>query len=100
MKHITSYIFNKTPLGESGCLSSLYYLLPTQASSFLIHFFFETESVTPHLVAYTSLCRPCVTYEIPCHAIGQQVLPTKPLPRRAEDFPRGDKYFKYVPLLT
>ena len=27
---------DKTPLGETGCLSSLYYLLAAQASSFLI----------------------------------------------------------------
>ena len=28
---------NKTPLGETGCLSNLYYLLVAQASNFLIH---------------------------------------------------------------
>ena len=28
---------NKTPLGETGCLSTFYYLLAAQASSFLIH---------------------------------------------------------------
>ena len=27
----------KTPLGETGCPSNLYYLLAAQASSFLIH---------------------------------------------------------------
>ena len=26
---------NKTPLGETGCLNNLYYLLAAQASSFL-----------------------------------------------------------------
>ena len=31
------YTLNKTPLGETGCLSNLYYLLPAQAPSFLIH---------------------------------------------------------------
>ena len=31
---------NKTPLGETGCLSNLYYLLATKASSFLIHSLF------------------------------------------------------------
>ena len=35
-----------------------------------------------------------------CHAIGHQVLPTQLLPREAEDFPRGDKYFNHVSLLT
>ena len=51
-------------------------------------------------VASTSLCRPYVTYETPCHVIGHQVLPTQPLPRETEDFPRGDKYTKDVPLPT
>ena len=41
-----------------------------------------------------------MTYETPCHAIGHQVLPTQPLPRKAEDFVRGDKHPKHVPLLT
>ena len=31
------YTLNKTPLGETGCLSNLYYFLAPQASSFLIH---------------------------------------------------------------
>ena len=31
------YTLNKTPIGETGCLSSLYYLLAAQAPSFLIH---------------------------------------------------------------
>ena len=31
------YTLNKTPLGVTGCLSNLYYLLAAQASSFLIH---------------------------------------------------------------
>ena len=31
------YTFNETPLGETGCLSNLYYLLTAQTSSFLIH---------------------------------------------------------------
>ena len=34
------------------------------------------------------------------HSIGRQVLPTQPLPREAEDFPRDGKYSKDVPLLT
>ena len=28
---------NKTPLGETGCLSNLYYLLAAQSSTFLIY---------------------------------------------------------------
>ena len=31
------YTLDKTLLGETGCLSNLYYLLAAQASSFLIH---------------------------------------------------------------
>ena len=41
-----------------------------------------------------------VTYGVPCHSIGHEALPTQPLPREAEDFPRGDKYPKDVPIPT
>ena len=37
----TLLINNKTPVGETGCLSNLYYLLAAQASSFLIHCLFQ-----------------------------------------------------------
>ena len=67
---------------------------------FLIHLPIPTHSVRPPLVTYTSLCSTYVTYRTPCHAINHQVLPTQPLPKEAEDFPRGDKYFKCVPPLT
>ena len=33
---------------------------------------------------------------MPCHAIGHQVLSTLPLPKEAEDFPRGGKHPKDV----
>ena len=36
----------------------------------------------------------------PYHATGHQVLPTQPLSREKEDFPRDEMYFNYVPLLT
>ena len=87
---------NKTPLGETGCLSNSYFLL-TGCSG--IQFFDSppTQSVRLPLVTYPSLCSNCVTYRTLCHAIGHQVLPTQPLPREVEDFPRGDKYFKLVP---
>ena len=85
------FSLNKTPLGETGCLSNPYFLL-TGCSC--IQFFdspaFPTQSVRPPLVTYPSLCSTCVTYRTLCHAIGHQVLPTQPLPR-------GDKYFKHVP---
>ena len=51
-------------------------------------------------VTYPSLCITCVTYKTPCHVNGHQVLPIQPLPREVEGFPRGDKHFKHVPLLT
>ena len=78
-----------------------YFRLPTflnvQASSSLIHSPFQTQSVRLPLVTYPSLCSTCVSYRTLCHAIGPQVLPTQPLPREVEDFPRGDKHFKHVP---
>ena len=74
-----------------------YFLLVAQASSFLIHPPFPTQSVRLPLVTYPSLCSTCVTYRTLCHAIGHQVLPAQPLPREVEDFPRGDKHFKHVP---
>ena len=80
---------NKNPLGETGCLSSPYFLL---TGCLGIQFFdsspFPTQSVRLTLVTYPSLCSTCVTYRTPCHAIGHQVLPSQPLPREAEDFPR------------
>ena len=39
----------------------------------------------------------CVTYRMPCHSIDHSI---QPLPREAEDFPRGDEHFKHVPPLT
>ena len=35
-----------------------------------------------------------------CHAIGHQELPTQPLPRKAEDFPRGGYYPEDASLAT
>ena len=92
------FSLNKTPLGETGCLSSPYFLLTGSSS---IQFFnsppFPTQSVRLPLVTYPSLCSTCVTYRTLCHAIGHQVLPTQPLPSKVEDFPRGDKYLKHMP---
>ena len=34
----TFYTLEKNPLGETGCLRNLYYLLAAQVSSFLIQF--------------------------------------------------------------
>ena len=92
------FSLNKTPLGETGCLSNSYFLLTGSSG---IQFFdsppFPTQSVMLPLVTYPSLCSTCVTYRTLCHAIGHQVLPTQPLPREVEDFPRSDKHFKHVP---
>ena len=90
------YALNKTPLGETGCLTSPYFF--TGCSN--IKFFdsplspppFRAQSVKLHLVTYSSLSRTCVTYRTSCCSIGDQVLPNKFLPREAEDFPRSGKY--------
>ena len=52
------------------------------------------------MVTYPSLCSACMTYGTLYRAIGHQVLPTQPLPREVEDFPRGDRHSKHVPPLT
>ena len=92
---------NKIPLGETGCLSNPYFLLTgCLGNQFLIHSPFSTQSVRLPLVIYPSLCSTCVTYRTSYHAIGHQLLPTQPLTREAEDFPRSDKYFKHAPPLT
>ena len=93
--------FNKSPLGQTGCLCNPYFLLTGCLS---IQFFdsppIPTQSVRLPLVTYLSLSSTCVTYRTPCHSIGHQVLPTQPLPREAEDFPRGGNHSEHVPLLT
>ena len=95
------FTLNKTPLGETGCLSNPYFLLTgCLGIQFLNSTPFPTQSIRVPLVTYPSLCNTCVTNRMPCHAIGHQVRPTQPVPREAEDFPRGDKYVKYVSLPT
>ena len=73
------FSLNKTPLGETGCLSNPNFLLTGSSG---IQFFysppFPTQSVRSPLVTYPSLCSTCVTYRTLCHAIGHQVLPTQP----------------------
>ena len=64
------YTLNQTPLVETGCLSSFYYLLAAQASSI--------QSLKTPLVPYHSLCSTCLTYKMSCQAIGHQLLPTQP----------------------
>ena len=74
-----------------------YWLLKHAISKFTP---FPAQSVKLHLVLYHSLCSTSVTYETTCHAIGHQVLPTQPLPREMEAFPRGGSYPKNVPRPT
>ena len=60
------YTLNKTPLGETGCLSHLYYLLPAHAPCFLIDPGFPN-IVRTVLLPYHSLCSTCVTYRMSCN---------------------------------
>ena len=88
---------NKSPLGETGCLSKHYTLLVTQASRLLIHSrslihaLPLTQLVRLPWVTYHLVCSACVTYGKPSHSIGQQALPTQPFPREAEDFSKGER---------
>ena len=94
------YTLNKTPLGETGCFSNLYYLLAAQAYSFLIHPTF------PKIVSQDTFGTLSLTVQYLCdlrdampgHWSPITSHPT--LPREAKDFPRGSKYPNYVPLPT
>ena len=94
------YTLNKTPLGETGCSSSLYYLLAAQVSSFLIHSPFsnivihDTFGTVPLTVQYLRDLQDAMLH----HWSPSTSHPN--LPREAEDFPRDDKYPKDVPLPT
>ena len=99
------YTLNKTPLEEIECLSKPYffnffnpYLLFLKHSIFWFTLFFWAQSVRSPLAPHHSQCSIFVTYGTPCCSIGHQVLPTQSLPREAEDFSRGSKYPKHVPL--
>ena len=95
---LLTFNLNKTPVGETGPLLSTYWLL--RHPVFLFISLFPTQSVRLPLITYPLLCSTCVTHGMACHAIGHQMLPTQLLPREVEDFPRGVKYFKHLPLLT
>ena len=75
-----------TLLGETGCLSNLYYLLAARASSF-----------SNHSLSYHSLCSTCVIYETR-HWSPSTSHPT--IPGEAEDLARGGKYPKDMPVPT
>ena len=89
----------KTPLGETGCLGNPYFMFTGCLS---IQFFSSLvrQSVRSPMVTYPQLCNTCVTYGTSCHAITYQILPTHPLSREAEDFPRGERHFNHASLLT
>ena len=61
---------------------------------------FLTQWVRLLLVTYPSVCSTYVTYRTPYHASGHQALSIQPLPREAEDFPRGSDHSKHVSLPT
>ena len=73
------------------------------ASSFLFRYpvfrftsLFLTQPVGLSLVTYPTLCSTSMTYMMPCHSNGHQVLPTQHLPRKAEDFPMGSNHPRQV----
>ena len=73
----TFYTLDKTTLGETGWLTSLYYLLAAQVSSFLIHPHSQTQSVRTPLAPYHTLCNNLYDLQMPCHTISHQALPTQ-----------------------
>ena len=79
-----------------------YFPLPTFLECSGIHFFNSplTRPVRLHLATCHSLYSSSVTHRTTCHASGHLMLPTHSLPRKAEDFPRGDKHPKHMYLLT
>ena len=60
-----------------------------------------TQLVRPPLVTYAALCSTCMTYETPCHAIGQQRLPTQPCYHECYRFERAFFTFRhFLPYTT
>ena len=71
----------KTPLGETGCLGSPYFLVTGCLSIQFFGSILFFNIVRSPLATYSSLCSTFVTYSTSCHAIGHKVLPTHPLLR-------------------
>ena len=101
-KYLTKFCYSltKTPLGKSGCLSSLYYLPAAQGSRFLIHLSFPNTvsrdifGTLPLTVQYSCDLRKAMPRHwspSTCHST---------FSREAKDFPRGGRYHKEVPLPT
>ena len=86
------YTLNKTPSGETGCLTSLHYLLVAQVSSCLIQPFpqntVKQNTFGAQLLTVQYLCE--LRNAMPRHWSPGTSHPT--FPREAEDFPRGGKY--------
>ena len=73
-------------------------LLVADASNLLIP---PLNIVTKAIFGNVSLTIPTSCYlQNAMSFIGYQLRPTQTLPQEADDFPRSDKYFKLVPLLT
>ena len=91
---LLTYKLNKTPLGETGSLVNPCFLLTDclDTSSFLIH------PLSQHSqLGYLWLPTPHCAALMPFHWSPSA---SQPLPRKAEDFPRGGKHSNHVPLLT
>ena len=103
--HLTGtspWLLRPVKISTSSELYPDYFQLPTFLVFSSIQLFYSpvpTQSVRLPLVTYPWLCSTYVTYRIPYHASSHQVLPTTPLAREAEDFPRGGNHSKHVPLL-
>ena len=89
------YTHNKTPLGETGCLSNLYYLLAAQAYSSLIpKHSQDTFDTLPLNVQY--VCDlPDAMHRHWSPSTSHPTLPWEP-----ENFPQDGKYPKNAPLPT
>ena len=78
---LLTFSLYKAPLGETGCLSILFI--------YLFYFIFECIGIQ----FFNSLT--CDFQDVMPHQRSLTLLP-----REVEDFPRGDRHFKHVPLLT
>ena len=94
---LLTFNFNKTPLGETGCLSNPYFLLTgCLGFQFLIHLHFT------NTISYLWLPTPHWTALV-FHLTGKHAISLVInflFSREAEDFTRDGKHSKHVPLLT
>ena len=92
--------FNKTPLGETGCLGNPYFLLTGCLGIQFFDSLLYHHSQLGHLSLATPHCAPLVrlTRHHAMPLVTKCFPPT--LPTKAEHFPRGGSHSKHVPLLT